>query len=94
MAHTKSGGTTKNVRDSQPKYLGIKLSDGQLATPGAIIVRQKGNRFAAGKNVGQGKDYTLFSLVKGEIKFSQKRKTGFNGQTKKISVVSVNPAKV
>jgi len=93
MAHTKSGGTTKNVGDSRPKYLGIKLSDGQLAKPGAIIVRQKGNKFTTGKNVGQGKDYTIFSLVKGAVKFSQKRKTGFSGQTKKISVISVIPAK-
>lgn len=92
MAHTKSGGSTKNTGDSGPKYLGIKLFDGQMATPGTIIVRQKGNKFVAGKNVGQGKDYTLFSLIKGFVKFSQKRKKGFNGQTKKISVVSVNPA--
>lgn len=89
MAHTKSGGTTKNSRDSQPKYLGVKLSAGETAQPGSIIVRQKGNKFHAGKNVGQGKDYTLFSLISGKVKFLKKGKTKFNGKKEKISLVTV-----
>ncbi len=89
MAHTKSGGSTKNSRDSQPQYPGVKLSDGQIAKPGSIIVRQKGNKFYPGKNVKQGKDYTLFSVIKGKVKFSVNRKNKVNGKTKRISVVNV-----
>ncbi len=89
MAHTKSGGSTKNVRDSQPKYLGVKLFDGQAAKAGSIIIRQKGNKYFPGKNVAQGKDYTLFSLVKGKVKFLNKKKTNFNGKSRRISVVAV-----
>lgn len=89
MAHTKSGGSTKNTRDSKPKYLGIKLSDGRITKAGSILVRQRGTKFIAGKNVGQGKDHTLFSLTNGAVKFTKERKTNFNGKTKKVSVVSV-----
>lgn len=89
MAHTKSGGSTKNTRDSQPKYLGIKLSDGQTAKPGSILVRQRGSKMIAGENVRIGKDHTLFSLVNGRVKFSKKRKTCFTGKTKQVSIVSV-----
>ena len=89
MAHTKSGGSTKNTRDSNPQYLGVKLFDGQTAKPGSILIRQRGNKFIAGKNVGQGKDHTLFSLSGGTVKFSQKRKTNFAGKTRKVSVVNV-----
>lgn len=92
MAHTKSAGSTKNVRDSQPKYRGVKLSSGQVAKPGDIIVRQKGNKFYPGKNVDQGKDYTLFSLTRGKVKFLSVRKQSFNGKKKRIIVVSVLPA--
>ena len=89
MAHTQSGGTTKNVRDSQPKYLGVKLFAGQLAKPGSILVRQRGSKILAGKNVSAGKDDTLYSVVKGIVKFSTKRKTNFDGRKKILSVVSV-----
>lgn len=89
MAHTKSGGTTKNSRDSQPKYLGVKLSSGENAQPGSIIVRQKGNKFHAGKNVGQGKDFTLFSLASGKVKFLKKSKNKFNGKKEKITLVAI-----
>lgn len=89
MAHTKSGGSTKNSRDSQPKYRGVKLSSGQTAKPGSIIVRQKGNKFYPGRNVKQGKDYTLFSIVKGKVKFSLGRKNQVNGKAKKVSIVNV-----
>ena len=80
MASTKAGGSTKNVRDSQPKYLGVKLSDGQKARPGMVIVRQRGTKIEAGKNVRVGHDHTLFSVATGTVSFTQKRKIKFNGQ--------------
>jgi large subunit ribosomal protein L27 len=89
MAHTKSGGSTKNIRDSRPKYLGVKLYDGQTAQPGSILIRQRGNKFYPGKNVEQGKDHTLFSLITGKVKFTKKRRTNFHGKTKKISVINI-----
>ena len=89
MAHTKAQGSAKNLRDSKPKYLGVKLYDGERAKPGAILVRQRGTRVLAGKNVGMGKDHTLFSLKEGVVKFSERQKTGFNGRNRRASVVSV-----
>lgn len=91
MATKKSGGTAKNLRDSQPKYLGTKLYDGEWANPGSIIVRQRGTSILAGKNVKVGKDHTLFSVSEGFVKFANKRKTRFNGQTKITKIVSVIP---
>ncbi|MBI4114912.1 MAG: 50S ribosomal protein L27 [Candidatus Niyogibacteria bacterium] len=89
MAHTKAQGSSKNLRDSKPKYLGVKLSDGAKAHPGAIIIRQRGTRFHPGKNVSMGKDHTLFSLTKGTVTFGKKRKIKFNGDTQKVKTVSV-----
>ena len=90
MAHTKAGGTAKNLRDSQPKFLGVKLSDGQKAKPGSILVRQRGTKILAGTNVKIGKDHTLYSLKNGTVKFTQKRKTRFDGKIKQYKVVNVN----
>ena len=90
MAHRKAGGTAKNLRDSQPKYLGIKLSDGQKAQAGSIIVRQRGTVFMAGDNVGLGKDHTLFALKDGTVKFASRRKISFHGRTAVKKVVNVN----
>jgi len=81
MAHRKAGGTAKNLRDSNPKYLGTKLADGEKAQAGSIIVRQRGTVILAGNNVSIGKDHTLFALKAGTIKFGSKRKTSFNGKT-------------
>lgn len=89
MAHTKSGGTTKNVRDSQPKFLGVKLFAGQIAQPGSILVRQRGNRILPGKNVRRGRDDTLYSVIHGIVKFSTKRKTNFDGKKKTLPLISV-----
>ncbi|PIR68609.1 50S ribosomal protein L27 [Candidatus Nomurabacteria bacterium CG10_big_fil_rev_8_21_14_0_10_35_16] len=89
MAHRKAGGTAKNLRDSQPKYLGIKLTDGQKAQAGSIIVRQRGTVIMAGDNVSAGKDHTLFALKSGTVKFGNKRKTSFNGRTVVKKVVNV-----
>ncbi|MEK7650514.1 MAG: 50S ribosomal protein L27 [Patescibacteria group bacterium] len=90
MATKKSGGTAKNLRDSNPKYLGVKLYAGENARPGSIIIRQRGTDFVAGRNVSTGKDHTLFALTEGKVQFGQKRKTHFNGKAKKVKVVSVS----
>jgi len=89
MAHRKAGGTAKNLRDSNPKYLGIKLSHGSKARPGSIIVRQRGSVIMAGENVRLGKDHTLYSLTEGIVRFTSKRKTSFNNKimTKKVANV-------
>ena len=72
MAHKKAAGSTRNGRDSESKRLGVKLYGGQAATAGNIIVRQRGTQFHPGRNVGCGKDYTLFALVDGTIQFEVK----------------------
>ena len=86
MAHRKAGGTARNLRDSNPKYLGVKLSDGKMAKSGAIIIRQRGTDVLPGKNVDMGRDHTLFLFFLGIVKFGTKRKTSFNNKvvTKKI----------
>ena len=89
MAHRKAGGTAKNLRDSNPQYLGVKLTDGQKAQPGSIIVRQRGTDVIAGTNVGLGKDHTLFALKDGIVKFGTKRKTSFNGKMAIHKIVNV-----
>lgn len=91
MAHTKAGGTAKNLNDSNPKYLGIKLYGGEKAHPGSVIVRQRGTRIMPGKNVLVGKDHTIFSVAEGIVEFSERRKRNFNDQSvikKMVSVVS------
>jgi large subunit ribosomal protein L27 len=90
MAHRKAGGTAKNLRDSNPKYLGTKLYSGQTAKAGSIIIRQRGSVILAGNNVSMGKDHTLFALKDGKVKFSTKRKTSFNNKTVIKKVVNVN----
>ena len=89
MAHRKAGGTAKNLNDSKPKYLGTKLYDGEKAGPGFIIIRQRGTKILAGSGVKIGKDHTIYAIKTGHIKFTEKRKTNFNGKTKKMKVVSV-----
>jgi large subunit ribosomal protein L27 len=71
MAHKKGQGSTRNGRDSNPKYLGVKRCDGQLVLAGTILVRQRGTKIKVGNNVGVGKDHTLFSLVNGRVKFER-----------------------
>jgi len=89
MAHRKAGGTAKNLRDSNPQYLGVKLYDGEKAQSGSIIVRQRGTVIMAGTNVGLGKDHTIFALKDGTVKFGSRRKTSFNGKTAVKKTVSV-----
>jgi large subunit ribosomal protein L27 len=69
MAHKKAGGSSRNGRDSNPKYLGVKLFGGQAAVAGNIIVRQRGTKWHPGTNVGMGKDHTLFALTDGQVAF-------------------------
>lgn len=90
MATKKSGGTAKNLRDSNPKYLGVKLYAGQLAQPGAIIVRQRGTKYVTGRGVRMGKDHTIFAVESGPVSFATKRKTGYDGNRSTVKEVSVN----
>jgi large subunit ribosomal protein L27 len=78
MASKKAGGSTKNGRDSNPKMLGVKRFGGELVKSGTIIVRQRGTKFHAGKNVGMGRDHTLYAIIDGVIQFKAHR----NGPTK------------
>ncbi len=72
MAHKKAGGSSKNGRDSESKRLGVKLFGGQVAIAGNIIIRQRGTRVHAGRNVGIGRDHTLFAKKDGHVKFEKK----------------------
>lgn len=89
MSHVKAGGSAKNLRDSQPKYLGVKLANGAKAQSGSIIVRQRGTRIIAGKNVSVGKDHTLFALKPGTVTFGDIRKKRFDNTVSKKKIVSV-----
>lgn len=76
MAHKKGQGSSRNGRDSNPQYLGVKRFDGQYVTGGSIIVRQRGTRFKPGENVGRGKDDTLFAKVSGVVQFRSRGRMG------------------
>ena len=81
MAHKKGGGTSRNGRDSQPKMLGVKRYAGEKVNAGTIIVRQRGTRIHPGNNVGVGRDFTLFALINGIVKFEPA-----GNKKKKVSV--------
>lgn len=81
MAHKKGVGSSRNGRDSKPKFLGIKRFSGQMVNAGTIIIRQRGTRVHPGKNVGKGKDDTLFALIGGTVKFEK-----FGKNKKRVSV--------
>ena len=83
FASKKGVGSTKNGRDSQPKFLGAKIGDGQFAKAGQIIYRQRGNRIYPGINVGQGRDHTLFAKINGQVKYST-----FKDNKKKVEVIA------
>jgi large subunit ribosomal protein L27 len=91
MASTKAGGSAKNLNTSNPKYLGVKLADGSKARTGMVIVRQRGTKIEAGRNVGVGHDHTLFALKDGTVSFRNHRKMNFTGKTvvKKVAHVIV-----
>ncbi len=91
MATRKSGGSTSLGRDSMSQRLGVKLSAGQQAQPGSIIIRQRGTSFNAGENVRRGKDDTLYAVATGTIHFTRKRIRAFNGNIEIRKFVSVIP---
>ncbi len=84
MAHKKAGGSTRNGRDSKPKYLGLKRAGGQIINAGTIILRQRGTKYHPGRYVGMGKDHTLYALKPGKIVF------GYKGRLNK-RCVSIEP---
>ena len=90
MASTKAGGSTRNLRDSNPKYLGVKLADGAKARPGMVIVRQRGTKIEAGENVRVGHDHTLFAVAEGTVSFRTKRKKNFDGRVVRKTVADVS----
>lgn len=81
MAHKKGQGSTRNGRDSNPQYRGVKRGDGQAVRAGNILVRQLGTKFHPGNNVGVGNDWTLFSLIDGKVRFER-----FRGNKRRVSV--------
>lgn len=81
MAHKKAGGSTRNGRDSNPKMLGTKRFGGEVVKPGQIIIRQRGTRVHPGRNVGLGRDFTLYSLINGIVKFER-----YDKKRQKVSV--------
>lgn len=89
MATKKAGGSAKNLTDSNPQYLGIKLYAGEKASAGAIIVRQRGTKIMAGKNVGVGSDHTLFAKKEGIVKYATKRKINYDNTITKKRTVEV-----
>ena len=89
MAHRKAQGSTKNLRDSNPKYRGIKVGNGQSVKPGMILVRQSGTKVIAGKGVKTGRDHTLYSVKIGTVSFREKRKTHFDNSIIRKKMVEV-----
>ena len=87
MAHKKGGGSSRNGRESDSKRLGVKKYSGEHILPGGIIVRQRGTKFRPGKNVGVGKDHTLFAMIEGKVDFVSKK---INNKVRKV--VSVKPS--
>lgn len=93
MAHKKAGGSTSLGRDSVAKRLGVKLYEGQFAKAGNILVRQKGTKIHAGRNVMKGKNDTLFAVTDGLVRFKQKKIRGYDGNLKLRKFVNIEPAK-
>ncbi len=90
MAHKKGLGSTKNGRDSESKRLGVKRFGGEVVKAGNILVRQRGTKFNAGVNVGQGRDFTLFALIPGVVEFADKGRHGRFIAVKPLEVVASN----
>jgi large subunit ribosomal protein L27 len=89
MAHTKSGGAGKYGRDSRPKYLGVKKSDGEKVKIGDIVIRQRGSKFLAGGGIRRGGDDTLYAICQGAVKFRDIRKERFDGRYRSAKLVEV-----
>lgn len=93
MAKTKATGATKLGRDSLPKYLGVKLFEGQKAKIGQILIRQRGTKFLPGKNVKIGNDDTIYAMKEGIVHFTTKKKRGFDSSQRIVKVVNIDPLK-
>jgi len=89
MSHKKAGGTASNLKDSKPKYLGVKVFGNQFVKGGGIIIKQIGNKFRPGTGVKEGTDRTIFSISDGFVKFTEKQITNFDGRKKRVQFVSV-----
>lgn len=89
MAHTKAKSTTKLGRDSESKRLGVKLSNGQVAIPGNIIIRQRGSKFWPGVGVRIGSDDTIYAVKPGRVKFSTRKKLNYDGSRRLVKIVNV-----
>ncbi|MBP7061791.1 50S ribosomal protein L27 [Patescibacteria group bacterium] len=92
MSHKKAAGSAENLKDSKAKYRGLKLSGGQIAKAGNVILKQKGNQYIPGDNVYQGKDFTLHAAVDGVVSFRRKNVLRFDGRKYPRTVVSVQSA--
>ena len=93
MSKTKQGGSSRLGRDSAAQRLGIKISAGEKAKIGMIIIRQRGTKYLLGKNVKKGSDDTIYAMKDGVVEFASKSKKLFNGSRRMAKVVSVKPAK-
>lgn len=93
MATKKGGGTAKNLRDSNPQYLGVKRYAGEVVKNGEVLVRQRGTKMVSGKGTAMGKDHTIFAKVSGKVSFLSVRKTKFNGVTARHPLVCVTEHK-
>ena len=89
MAHRKAGGSAKNLSDSNPKYLGVKVNAGQKIKKGGIIVKQRGTKFIAGKNTAVSKDHSIFALADGVVTYENKRKKSYDNKVVIRKMVSV-----
>ncbi len=89
MAHVKAAGTAKNLRDSKPKMLGLKIFGDQFAKTGQIILRQRGQKYRPGNNVGIGRDHTLFALKDGKVNFTKKQVKGAGIKLNKVTYVHI-----
>ena len=89
MAHVKAGGTAKNLRDSNPKMLGVKIYGDQAIKTGQVILRQRGQKYRAGENVGIGRDHTLFAKKDGKVKFIKRKARAAGINLKKVTLVNV-----
>lgn len=94
MAHKKAAGSSENLKDSQPKYRGVKLFAGQTASAGNIIIRQKGDKYQAGVNVYKGKDFTLHAMTDGIVFFRKKKMTKYDGRVYLETVVDILSAEL
>jgi len=89
MAHKKAGGSAKNLRDSKPKYRGVKVFWGQAATAGNIVIRQKGSKYECGKNTYLGSDFSVHAKVDGTVTFSKKKVVRFDGRKYLKTIVDI-----